>query len=341
MKKRPPFIAALTVALAADAPSGWVQLIPAGTFDARDGRGPWTAGGRPQLDAILTATKAWLRGTQMPIDYDHQTLRAAENGKPAPAAGWVKDLEARDDGLWGLVEWTAAAAAAIKAGEYRYLSPVFNHASDGKITFLRMAAITNTPAADLAEVEALAALHPEPKDTIMDKILAALGLATGADETAALAAIAALKDGTSTVALAAGLKADAAAKDVALAVAAAVAAKPDPAKFVPIETVSALTTRIADLEKAAATGKVESAVTAALTAGRIIPAQKDWATAYAEKDLAGFQAFVATQPVIGGGQKPGKAAGGDGALDETDTAVLTALGLTPEAFAETRKKEAA
>ena len=76
--------AALTLSAQAD-----VQLLPAGTFSARDGRpGPgqtWKlddATGR-LLAAELTAQSA---RTAFLFDYDHQTIRAEANGAPAPAA---------------------------------------------------------------------------------------------------------------------------------------------------------------------------------------------------------------------------------------------------------------
>ena len=42
------------------------------------------------------------------------------------AAGWVKNVESRDnDGLWYLVEWNDEAAENIKAKKFRYFSPEF------------------------------------------------------------------------------------------------------------------------------------------------------------------------------------------------------------------------
>ena len=60
-----------------------------------------------------------VRGIDPDIDYDHK-LRTDE------AAGWVKKAEARDDGLWLLVEWTKAAATKIKEKAYRYFSPTYD-----------------------------------------------------------------------------------------------------------------------------------------------------------------------------------------------------------------------
>ena len=31
------------------------------------------------------------------IDYEHQTLNSLWNGQPAPAAGWIKELEIREN----------------------------------------------------------------------------------------------------------------------------------------------------------------------------------------------------------------------------------------------------
>lgn len=335
--------AALSIALAAEAASGWVQILPAGRFSARDGRGPFAAGDGAQLTRILSATRAWLRSTEMPIDYEHQTLRAADNGRPAPASGWVKEFEVRDDGLWGRVEWTVAAAAAIKAGEYRYLSPVIGLDKDGNVVLVKMAALTNTPAADLAEVEALAARFPlQTKENPMEKILKALGLAADATEDEALTAIAALAKGVSAVALAAGLAADAKSADVALAVSNAVKkGDPDPAKYAPVATVTALSAEVADLRKQLSAGRIETAVEEALKTGKIVPAMRDWAKDYAEKDFAGFEAFVAAQPEIGGKTPARKAGNGEPTLDDTDEQALTQLGLGRDAFVAQRKKETA
>jgi hypothetical protein len=58
---------------------------------------------------------------------------AAKRGHPEgddfAAAGWVLDVEIRDNGLWGLVEFTPSAAKQIAEGEYRYCSIEFALAS--------------------------------------------------------------------------------------------------------------------------------------------------------------------------------------------------------------------
>ena len=66
-------------------------------------------------------------GTDLPIDYEHQTLGgtySSPNGQ-APAAGWIKSLRSEPGiGLLAEIEWTEQARKMIAAKEYRYLSPV-------------------------------------------------------------------------------------------------------------------------------------------------------------------------------------------------------------------------
>ena len=83
------------------------------------------------------------RGIDMVIDYEHQTLKDVK----APAAGWVKRLEARGrQGLWALVDWTKKAKDYLSDREYRYFSPVFNvRNKDRKIVGIKTIALTNAP----------------------------------------------------------------------------------------------------------------------------------------------------------------------------------------------------
>lgn len=102
----------------------WVQLLPVGKFSASDGRGPWFVNNPEQ---VISNTLKRAGSKKIPVDYDHQIDNATKNGQPAIAAGWITQLEARDDGIWGLVEWTDKASAHLAAKEYRYLSPVINY----------------------------------------------------------------------------------------------------------------------------------------------------------------------------------------------------------------------
>ena len=128
------------------------QIFPAGRFNAQDGRPKdapaWFVDGTiaARLIAEFNANK-----NPMVVDYEHQTVLAKDNGKPAPAAGWVHRLEWREgEGLFAVdVKWTDAARACIQNDEYRYISPVFHYdRQTGEVRSLLNAALTNLPALD-------------------------------------------------------------------------------------------------------------------------------------------------------------------------------------------------
>lgn len=118
----------------------WLRLLPLGEVTLGDQREPFTVD-REALAAMVQHYRE--RGLDLVIDYEHQTLA----GGKAPAAGWIKELEAREDGLWVRVEWTEAARSHLEAREYRYFSPVLRLAKTGRRPVaLLHAALTNTPA---------------------------------------------------------------------------------------------------------------------------------------------------------------------------------------------------
>jgi len=129
-----------------------IRLIPAGLFSATDGRPVGLSGWNlTPANATKIIRESALKKNDFVIDYEHQTLLTADNGQPAPAAGWFRRLEWREGvGLFAVdVRWTDRAAAMVKAHEYRYLSPVFGFdKKTGEINSLHSAAITNSPALD-------------------------------------------------------------------------------------------------------------------------------------------------------------------------------------------------
>src|SRR5690348_7969073 len=90
MTPRPLLAKAACMSLG-DSKGGWVQFFPAGDIKARDGRA-WRM---PDPDGFIARTKQRAGSTPLVIDYEHQTQNAAQNGRPAPAAGWITDLEHR------------------------------------------------------------------------------------------------------------------------------------------------------------------------------------------------------------------------------------------------------
>lgn len=325
-----------------DAGERWLRLIPAGTFAGRDGRGPYDAGDRASLEQIAEMTRRYNGATDIVVDYEHQTLEAKTNGRPAPAAGWIKQIEAREDGLYGLVEWTASAASAIAAKEYRYLSPVYYHTKAGKVLLLQHVALTNTPNLDLPEVSAHSRLFQQPQEAPMKQVLVALGLAEDASETDALTAVNSLLAGRRSIAVAAGLPADAAV-DAVLSAMRTSPGNPDPSKYVPIGVVTAMQADLKTLQDQIGADKAEEVVGAAIRDGRLAPAMKEWALAYHRKDAAGFGEFIARSPVLTAAQRattapPERKAG---ELDTHHGAIAAAMGVDPAAYAKTLAAEEA
>ncbi|MBP0439442.1 phage protease [Tianweitania sediminis] len=345
------FAAPLALLSAADAADGsWVQLCPAGTFSARDGRGPFDAGHGETLQAIVQRTLSIAGSTELVIDYDHQSVFGAKDGVggTAKAAGWIKELQVRADGIWGRVEWTAAAAEAIRGLEYRYLSPVLIHSkSTGKVLAIRMAALTNTPALDLAQVAASSDLSfsdLSPEGEPMDNILQALGLAAGSTEAEALSVINKLQTTVAAVALAAGTDAEAGSDAIVAAFNAKATAAPDPSKYVPLSAVTELRNTVTQLQQALSADKAQTAVDQAVASGKLAPALKDWGLDLAKKDIAAFNAFTSGAPVLTDPQlkpTPQRQAGDPVPLDESQREAVAALGISAADYAKTLAAEAA
>lgn len=331
-------VAALAVELTAagNAAPTEFRLLPLGRFRSSDGSGrPLDVPAGWLLDAAgaarLAAQSATLVSRRV-VDYEHQTLRSAENGKPSPAAGWFGKLEARADGLYAVdVEWTAQAAAMISAGEYRYISPVFPYdRRTGAVLGVAHAALVNNPGldglTDLAGAAALSALFPQ-EEPPMKALLVALGLPETATEAEALAALSA-----KTSPIQGGL-------------AALTAQAPDPAQYVAVATLSAVqgelaTTRnaLAALQATQHAAEVDGVVVAALAAGKLTPATEGWARELGKTNLAALSAFVASAPVViapGATQTGGKQPAGTGlaALSAEQGEVCEQMGIDPKDYA--------
>jgi phage I-like protein len=314
---------------------GEIRLFPAGAFRARDGRPTEVPAWR--MDAAIAARVIALSAAAIDesvIDYEHQTLHTETNGQPAPAAGWFKALEWREgDGLYAVaLRWTDRARAAIEAVEYRYISPVFTYdKKTGDVLAIQMAALTNFAGLDgLTDLVARAAAKFQPtseEDTTVDKakLIALLGLAETATDAEIEAGLAALKTKAGEVD---GLKTE---------VVALKAQTPDPAKFVPVETMKSLQAEVAALRAETTERNVNEAVTAGLDAGKLLPAQETWARELGKKDLAALKSYLETAPAIAAlkrTQTDGKGPEGSqaGELDETALAVCKQLGVSPEDY---------
>lgn len=321
------------------------RLIPAGQFDAprgsMSGAGPWnlTAAAAARLIAINAVRQA-----DIAVDYEHQLLASADNGKEAPASGWINPrslvwVDAGDEpGLYGQVDWTAKAKAMIDADEYRYLSPVFTYsATTHEPIDLMHVALTNFPAIDepiRAALSARSALthHQEQHhvNETLKKLLAQLGLPDTTTEGDALAGVAALK-----------AKADLQGTEIA-ALKAATGAAPDPAKFVPVETMQAMQTQVAALSARINGDDASRLIEAAITDGKLVEAQRTWAADLGKTNLAALKAYVDTAPSIAalkGMQSGGKQgdAGAGGSLSDSELAVCRAMGLSETDYLKSKE----
>ena len=139
-----------SVAALSAQPDGRVllQVTPAQDFTPADGRTMDVPAWRMNSTIAARVIAAFSSEQPAVIDYEHQTLNKEKNGQPAPAAGWIHALQWIDGkGLYALAELTEKAKEQIKAGEYRYFSPVIQYsAKTGEVTRLLMGALTNNPA---------------------------------------------------------------------------------------------------------------------------------------------------------------------------------------------------
>lgn len=335
--RKPAAVAALTVSVVAGQRE--YLLIPDGDFRAADGSGRPEEVPAWRNSAEIAARvigRAQRRAARMVVDYEHQTLKAEESGEAAPASGWIERASLRYEpgvGILGAIDWTPRAAQMIAGGEYAYLSPVFLYSpADGEVLLLRHVALTNAPALDLPQVALRAGLvtdfstEEEPQMNLLQQLLASLGLAKDTSEADALAAVAALKAKADQV------------DGLAAKVAALSSQAPDPAKFVAVEVMADLQAKVAALTSQVNGDKVTQVVEAALTAGKLLPAQKDWALGLGKANLAALTEYVEKTPAIaalGGMQSEGKEVGkgAPAALTADETKVAAQLGLSAEQFA--------
>lgn len=283
----------------------WIHVVPSGEFSARDGRGPWSM---HNADAVIAASSAFAGKKPIPVDYEHQIDLAGKNGQPAPAAGWITQLQARPDGLWGLVEWTEKASAHLDAKEYRYLSPVFNHTPSGEVTRVLRAALTNNPALELTALASTQGTDMPNQDPMIE-LRSLLELPNDADMSAIIQAVRDLKPEACRT------QSD--------------ANQP--------ETLASVT--MAFQQQAEATA-MATAVDIAIIQGHILEHHKETALALCHNDKAKFEQFVATvSPFLKGircmqtgGIAPELSDSNTTHLDEAASAVCLALGHSQQEF---------
>ncbi|EIE5970165.1 phage protease [Salmonella enterica] len=323
-------IAALSISLTAEAtPATRVRIFPAGEFRSNDGRPKgcpaWVMNAACAQRLIAAAAS---KKVDYSFDYEHQTLRAVTNGKPAPASAWFKSLEwVEGDGLYAVdVDWTAAASQMIAAREYRYLSPMFDyHPVTGEVGQLINVALTNLPALEeldegvIAAASRLAATSSTlPESTSMDEeqiayLLSQLRWILNLPETSTAAdiktelekIITAISGGKELAAtnvdllalINAGTDKDARIAEQAAQIADLSQRVYDPTKFVPVAALSQVQEQYAQTITESGSQEVEQLITAALSDRRLLPGELEtWARDLGQKNPAALKAYLEKAP---------------------------------------------
>lgn len=277
----------------------WILLLPAGRAELVDRPDPLQLDPE-SLAALVRAFRS--RGVDLVIDYEHQSLQ----GRQAPAAGWIKDLEAREDGLWARVEWTPQAREYLRNREYRYFSPVLQlDPETRKPKALMQVGLTNAPAIKrlpplVAKWDAAAAgpgeevtvRPPAPMDERegkggeVEKLKFIMGLKPEAEDQVLWATVLEVFQKMAAILK---LPAEATALEI---LEAAKALQSDAQRLRGVEE------ELRQLKSRVAAETTAQAVEEALKAGKIAPSQKSWALEYYRQNPEGFQTFVARAPQL-------------------------------------------
>ena len=337
---------------------GWAQLLPAGHFSAVDGRPYDVPGGQWYLDGEIAARLInQVRGlaNDRLIDYEHQTLKAEENGQPAIASGWFNadEMQWREgDGLYIKPRWTDKARGHIQSDEYRYLSAVFPYDKrTGAPVALKMAALVNYPGLDgLQQVSALRGQfqNHKHKENAMDQwlidLLAKIGIDVSDDKVsdeqgqAALSAVVALVSKAAT--------ADTLSDEVAALKANTKGEGVDLSQYVPKKMYDDAVVEIASLKGENSQQSMDQLIKGALDEGRAFKREEDYLKQFGvQQGVAALKRMLESRAPIAALkgkqtatlQDPEKPKEQD--LNAAELAVLKATGISKDEFLKQRDSE--
>lgn len=315
----------------------WIHLVPKGEFRAaHDGRGPWRY---RDADQLITASFAARR--KIHIDLNHSTETAAKAGLDAPAVGYVTEMEEREDGIWGKVDWTNRGTALLSDRAYWGVSPVIQYDEGGNVSAIARAALTNDPA--LAELEALST--EETQEMFLKTVAKMLGLGEDASEEDVTAVLKKKLDGKgeeslatlSSVAEALGVDAGASASTLIATVKTLKAGSDEGAS-----TIAALQTRIKMLEDGGKQKAAEDFVDAAIADRRVgVKASRDDYVALHVENPERTEKMINALPKLDPSHVTADPpeSGGQAALSSGDRTAARVLGIPEEDFKKARAAE--
>lgn len=286
--------------MVAEDQSNWLPMIPTGIFTGRDGRS-WN---NSDPDGVVAAFTM-----KLPFDVEHATETREGNTE---AVGWIVELQNRIGEIWGRVEWNAEGSELIEGKKFGFYSPAFDYSPvDGRVVAMSSAGLTNKPNLYVP------ALNNQEDFTVKLPLILTqlLGLAEDATAEQAVTAINAMQ----------------AQNQIALN------AQQDPTKFVPAATHQLALNRTQELEGKLAEieqSKVDALVDAAITEGKVAPADKAMYVGLCSTE-AGRQQFTAwcsRAPVIADASKVNTTTEQVGALSTDELALCRKMGQKPEEF---------
>lgn len=333
-------ISALIVSMnAAGGAPEWLHLLPAEkSFGGVDGRGPYVVEDRQALVAQFNSA-----GTRIPVDENHSIDLAGKSGHPSPARGWIVEMAARDDGVWGRVEWTVEGKALVEGKAYGYLSPVLLHtaAKPYRVDKVLRVALTNEP-----NLASLKSLHSQEELTMLEELRKALGLPETADEAAVLAAVTSAHAANAAhtalmarVAEAAGTAADADGDALVTAIQAKAKDSGDADREQLVTQITSLQSQLTTLATSSAKDKAVAAIDAAIEGGKVVPVLRDHMIARHMKSPTEVESELALMPSLhagGLGKRPAPKSGEPARTDEDDK-ILAMMGVDAAAYDATAK----
>ncbi|MBW6402074.1 phage protease [Roseomonas sp. HJA6] len=321
------------------APPDWLHLVPAGEFRGNDGRGPY------RLTDPAAVIARSVKGGKLVLDENHATDLLAPKGGSAPAQGWIVELQARDDGIWGRVDWNPPGRLLMQNRAYRGISPAIQvNAATGQVLALLRASLVNNP-----NLPQLTTLHSQQEPGVDPKKLrAALGLPEDADDAAVLAAAEAARTAVSThaqqlqrIATAAGVEKPAeAGTDAIVTVLNARVGETDVAKL--RETIVSLQSQVTTLENDGKKARAIEVVDAAIRDGKPIkPLREDYIARHMREPEQVEKELKALVSLHHGGIADRKAGQGSTAGDPVgeEARIIALMGIDPAAFKKARAAE--